>query len=107
MDGGDLGLHAGQVVLQGLQELQTDPQFLQRLGRVADSGGRRGESLRVEGAEPALPAPLPPRPVRLLLRVLPQVGVKLQEAPGRHLLEQGRELALPLVAVLHQRELEV
>lgn len=50
---------------------------------------------------------LSPRPPAVLLRVLLQVGVQLQEAPGRHLLEQGRELVLPLTAVLHQRELEV
>lgn len=33
--------------------------------------------------------------------------MQLQEAPGCHLLEQSRELVLPLVAVLHQRELEI
>ena len=51
--GRDLGLQVGHIVLQGLHELQTDPQFLQRLGRVADSaawakrvwaGGREGRA---------------------------------------------------------------
>lgn len=43
MYGGDLGLHVEQVVLQGIHELQTDPQFLQRLGRAADPEGRQRE----------------------------------------------------------------
>lgn len=43
----------------------------------------------------------------LLLGVVFQVGVQVRQAPGGHLLEQRGELVLPLVAVLHQRELEV
>lgn len=55
-----------------------------------------------------LPSPyLSQVPKPILLRVLLQVGVQLQEALGCHLLEQGRELVLPLIAMLHQRELEV
>ena len=56
---------------------------------------------------PSQCAPAHRSPARILLGVLLQVGMQLQEPPGRHLLEQGRELVLPLVAVLHQRELEV
>lgn len=41
--GRNLGLQVGQVMLQGIHELQTDPQFLQRLGRAADSAGRQRE----------------------------------------------------------------
>lgn len=43
----------------------------------------------------------------LLLGVVFQIGVQLHQAPGGHLPQQGGELILPLVAVLHQRELEV
>lgn len=60
-----------------------------------------------ERGGPLPPPPAPPRGEPVLLPVVPQVGVELQQAPGRHLLEQGGELVLPLVAVLHERELEV
>lgn len=72
-------------------------------------GGWRG----FRKARPALPSlglsrvPHHPPSHVVLLRVLLQVRVQLQEAPGRHLLEQRGELVLPLVAVLHQRELEL
>lgn len=114
VNGRDLGFHGGQFVLQGLHKLQTDPQFLQGLGRAADSAGRGRERGWVGRPGLLSPtgglsqcAPAHRWPVHILLRVLLQVGVQLQKPPGRHLLEQGREFVLPLVAVLHQRELEV
>lgn len=105
MDGRNLGLQAGQVMLQGIHELQTDPQFLQRLGRAAYSKARQRAQLRRQGRTCSPHPRLAPPPI--LLCILLQVGVQLQEAPGCHLLEQSRELVLPLVAVLHQRELEI
>ena len=53
VNGRDLGFYGGQFVLQGLHELQTDPQFLQGLGRAADSAGRgreRGWAVRAAGS---------------------------------------------------------
>lgn len=81
-----------------------------RLILQAGEGSEGGWEGQAYSPQPVAQASVPPAhrsPARILLRVLLQVGVQLQEPPGRHLLEQGRELVLPLVAVLHQRELEV
>lgn len=54
---------------------------------------------------PLAPSCRAPQPA--LLCILLQVGVQLQETPSSHLPQQSRELVLPLIAVLHQGELEV
>lgn len=84
VNGRDLCFHGGQFVLQGLHELQTDPELLRVWGRrlILQAGEERGGGWEGQAYSPtgglSQCAPAHRRPVRILLRVLLQVGVQLR-----------------------------